>query len=315
MAYAQKQVTVLQAEAELAQAQARLVREEKELERTTTLTKQGVQTPQDLETAQAREQAAKAEFESRQAQLTNARLSSEANIEQASAAVEIAKADIFQASLNLSYCTMTAPFDGLIGMVQVDVGNLVGRGEPTLLTTVSALDPIRVFLGISEADYLRLASDRKKSGASPEFEMVLADDSVYPYKGKFLMAERAVDLKTGTLSLVAEFPNPGNLLRPGQFARVRTAVEQVKDALLVPQRAVIEQQSAKVVYVVGPDNKVEFRTVTLGDRYEDKFIVTEGLKPGERVIVEGQLKARPGFPVTPTDRPITEEKSLDSKGL
>jgi membrane fusion protein (multidrug efflux system) len=314
LAYAQKQVTVLQAEAELTQAKARLVREEKELERTTSLTKQGVQTPQDLETAQAREQAARAEFESREAQLTNAKLSSEANIEQASAAVEIARAEITQASLNLSYCTITAPFDGLIGMVQVDVGNLVGRGEPTLLATVSALDPIRVFLGISEADYLHLASRQKQSGASPEFEMVLGDDTLYPHKGKFLMADRAVDLKTGTFSLVAVFPNSDYLVRPGQFARVRTSVEQVENALLVPQRAIVEQQGAKAVYVVGQDNKVAFRTIEVSERYEDLFIVTEGVAAGEKVIVEGQLKVRPGSTVAPTDKPLTEEKTAGESG-
>ncbi|MCG3199185.1 MAG: Efflux pump periplasmic linker BepF [bacterium] len=308
LAYAQQQVSVRAAEAELLQAQARNVREQKELERTQALVKQGVQTPQDLDTAVARAEAASAEVETRRAQLTNAKLTEDANIKQASAAVVMAKADITQAELNLGYCTISAPFDGLIGLSQVDVGNLVGRGEPTLLATVSALDPIRVHTAVSESDYLQLARRRGAAQASPEFEMALGDGSLFPHKGKFLMAERAVDLKTGTLSVVAEFPNPGNFLRPGLFCRVRVAIDRVENAVLVPQRAVFEQQSAKVVYVVGPDNKVAFRTVVVGERHEDLYIVTEGLQPGEKVIVEGQLKVRPGAVVTPSDKPITQEK-------
>ncbi|KXK38110.1 MAG: Multidrug resistance protein MexA precursor [Candidatus Hinthialibacteria bacterium OLB16] len=314
LAFAQKQVTVLQAEAELAQARARLIREEKELERTTALTRQGVQTPQDLETATAREQSARAEAESREAQLTNARLSSEANIEQASAGVEIARANITQATLDLSYCTISAPFDGLIGLSQVDAGNLVGRGEPTLLATISALDPIRVYMGISEADYLNLARRAEAGRGTAEFEMILADGSIYPHKGRFIMADRAVDLKTGTLSIVAEFPNPGFFIRPGQFARMRVAVEQVENALLVPQKAVVEQQSAKTVYVVDAENKVAFKTITIGDRHEQFFIITGGLAAGEKVIVEGQMKVRPGMVVAPADKPLTEEKAGSGEG-
>ncbi len=313
LAYAQQQVSVRAAEAELAQAKARWVREEKELKRTTALVNQGVQTPQDLETATAREQSAKAETESREAQLVNARLTEDANIKQASAAVAIAKADLTQANLDLSYCTITSPFDGLIGLVQTDVGNLVGRGETTLLATVSALDPIRVFLGISEADYLDL-SRREKEKTPPDFEMILADDSIYPHKGRYLMSDRAVDLKTGTLSLVAEFPNPNNWLRPNQFARVRVAVDVVENAILVPQRAVFEQQSTKVLYVVGAENKIALRTVSVSDRYEDKYIVTEGVQAGEKVIIEGQIKVKPGVTVNLSDKPITQEPATAEKG-
>lgn len=315
LAFALQQVSVRAASAELVQAEARLTRERKELERTTELTRQGVQTQQDLDTAVAREGAAQAEVDSRRAQLTNAQLTEAASIKQASAAVAVAKSDVTQAELDLSYCTITSPFDGLIGLVQVDVGNLVGRGEPTLLATVSALDPIRVFVGISESDYLRMAARRQaNSGVERDFQMVLADGSVYPHKGRFVMADRAVDLRTGTLTLVLEFANPDQLVRPGQFARVRADVDTVENAILVPQRAVIQQQSAQVVYVVGQENKVEFRTVAVGERYGDQYIVTEGLSAGEKVIVEGQLKARPGVPVTPTDKPVTEEKKQGEAG-
>jgi membrane fusion protein (multidrug efflux system) len=315
LAYALKQVSVRAAEAELAQAKARFVREQKELERTTALTKQGVQTQQDLDTAVARQQAAQAETDTREAQLTNSRLTEDANIKQASAAVDVAKSDVVQASLNLGYCTITSPFDGLIGLVQVDVGNLVGRGEPTLLATVSTLDPIRVTMAMSESDYLRLAGRREEGATPPEFEMVLADGSVYPHKGKFLMADRAVDLRTGTLNFIADFPNPDNKIRPGQFARVRTTIEVIENAILAPQKAVFELQSSKVVYVVGPENKVALRTVQVAERYEDLYVVTEGLKPGEKVIVEGQLKAKPGSVVAPTDKPVSEEKPAgEAKG-
>ncbi len=314
LAYALQQVDVRAAEAEVAQAKARLVREDKELQRTTTLVNQGVQTPQDLETATARQQSTQAEMESREAQLVNAKLTEDADIKQASAAVAMAKADLTQANLNLGYCTISSPFDGLIGLVQTDVGNLVGRGDPTLLATVSALDPIRVFLGISESDYLDLSRRQEKTRKPAEFDLVLADGSVYPQKGRFLMADRAVDLKTGTLSLVAEFPNPGNLIRPNQFARVKVAVDEVENALLVPQRAVFEQQSAKVLYVVGAENKVALRTVTLSERFEDKYIVTEGVQVGEKVIVEGQIKVKPGVTVNPSDKPVTQEPAAAEKG-
>lgn len=314
LAFAQKQVTVIAAEAELNQAKARLVREEKELARTKALVSQGVQTPQDLETQTAREESARAETESREAQLVNARLTEDANIKLASAEVAVNKANLTQAELNLSYCTIAAPFDGLIGLVQVDVGNLVGRGETTLLATVSSLDPIRVYIGISESDYLNLSRRREKTNTPSDFEMVLADGTTHPHKGRFLMADRAVDLKTGTLSLVAEFPNPGNLLRPGQFARVRVATELRENALLLPQRAVFEQQSARVVYVVGAENKVALRTVTLNERYEDKYIVTDGVQVGEKVIVEGQIKVKPGVTVIPSDKPVTQEPTAAEKG-
>jgi membrane fusion protein, multidrug efflux system len=314
LAFAQKQVAVLSAEAEVNQAKARLVKEEKELTRTKALVSQGVQTPQDLETQTAREESARAETESREAQLVNAKLTEDANIKLASAEVAVAKSDLIQAELKLSYCTIASPFDGLIGLVQVDVGNLVGRGETTLLATVSSLDPIRVYIGISESDYLDLSRRREKTNTPPDFEMVLADGTTHPHKGRFLMADRAVDLKTGTLSLIAEFPNPGNLLRPGQFARVKVATELRDNALLVPQRAVFEQQSARVLYVVGADNKVALRTVTLNERYEDKYIVTDGVQAGEKVIVEGQIKVKPGVTVNPSDKPVSQEPAADGKG-
>jgi membrane fusion protein (multidrug efflux system) len=219
------------------------------------------------------------------------------------------EASVKNAELNLSYCTITAPIDGMIGQRLVSVGNLVGRGEPTLLATLSALDPLRVSFGLSEAEYLKLTRRMGKSANSPvPIDLILADGTVFPHKGKVTFAERAVDEKTGTLTVVAEFRNPEGIIRPGQFARVRGAIDTVPNATLIPQLAVMEEQSARTVYVVESDNKVALRTVVLGDRYENLVIVTEGVKPGERVITEGVQKVRAGMVVTPTEKTSAGEK-------
>jgi membrane fusion protein, multidrug efflux system len=152
-----------------------------------------------------------------------------------------------------------------------------------------------------------------KLNRGSELELILADGSVFPHKGKIIIADRAVDLKTGTLSLVAEFLNPDAVIRPGQFGRVRLAATVAENALLVPQKAVTEIQSTKVVLVVGSDNKVAMRSVTLGDRVGSDYIITDGVKAGERVIVEGLQKARPGITVSPTEQPVTSESTTASK--
>jgi len=164
-------------------------------------------------------------------------------------------------------------------------------------------------VSISEREYLqysRMRAEGKLRGGSG-LELILADGSVYPDKGRIIIADRAVDLKTGTFSLVAEFPNPRALLRPGQFGRVRLAASTVQNALLVPQKAVTQMQSANVVYIVDQNNKVVLRTVTLGERVGQDYIVTEGVKPGERVIVEGIQKARPGTVVNAAEKPVSSE--------
>ncbi len=226
-----------------------------------------------------------------------------ANLLAAKAAVEAARSQVAEAELNLSYTTIRSPITGLIGKRLVTPGNLVGKGEPTLLDTVSSIDPIRVNATISEADYLRFFSQHKRSGkatASGPLELILADGSVYPQKGKLVIVDRAVDQKTGTLTIAAEFPNPEGLLRPGQFGRVRAVVEMAKDALLVPKRAVQEIQGMQTVLVVGADDMVALRTIQPGETVGDLLIVRDGLKPGERVIVDGIQKARPGSKVNPT---------------
>jgi membrane fusion protein (multidrug efflux system) len=226
-----------------------------------------------------------------------------ANLLAAKAAVEAAQSQVAEAELNLSYTTIRSPITGLIGKRLVAPGNLVGKGEATLLDTVSSIDPIRVNTTISEAEYLRFFSQQKRSGnagSGGPLELILADGSVYPHQGKLVIVDRAVDPKTGTLNFAAEFPNPQGLLRPGQFGRVRAVVEMAKDAILIPKRAVQEIQGMKTVLVVGADDMVALRTIQPGETVGELLIVREGLKPGERVIVDGVQKARPGSKVNPS---------------
>jgi membrane fusion protein (multidrug efflux system) len=265
---------------------------------------------QDYDDALAAQQAANADVVGRKAALNTAKVNQTAAIEQAQAAVEAANANIREAELDIEYCTITTPIPGISGVRKVAPGNLVGNGEATLLTTVSNVNPMRVYISISESDYLkyqRLKSEGKLRNGVSDLELILADGSVFPEKGRIIIADRAIDLKTGTFNLVAEFRNPNALLRPGQFGRVRLAATVAENALLVPQKAVTEIQSAQVVYVVGNDNMVALRTVTLGDRVGPDYIITDGLKGDERIIVEGIQKARPGTKVNPTEQAMTSE--------
>jgi membrane fusion protein (multidrug efflux system) len=264
---------------------------------------------QDYDNATAEQQAAKADVEGRISAVNTTKVNQTAQIAQAQAAIAAADAAIRQAQLNMEYCTVTTPIDGIAGTRQVAPGNLVGQGEATLLTTVSNVNPMRVYISISEADYLMYqrmkAAGKLRQGS--ELELIMADGSVFPQKGRIIIADRAVDLKTGTLSLVSEFPNPNAIMRPGQFGRVRLAATVAENALLVPQKAVTEIQSTKVVLVVGAGNKVALRSVTLGDRVGQDYIITDGVKAGEKIIVEGLQKARPGAVVNPTEQPATAE--------
>jgi len=264
---------------------------------------------QDLDTAQAAEKVAAAAVEGAEAGLKDTQLAQRTQIQLADAAIQSAKAAVTQADLNLGYTTVKAPITGIVGKVQVDRGNLVGKAEPTLLATVSAVDPIYVDAGIAEADYLRLAprirlDDRGRAqGGRADLDLYLADDTLFPHKGRVVFVDRALDSKSGTMSVRAEFPNPSRTLRPGQFARVRAVVEDRADAVLVPALAVQEQQGAKTVLVVDAADKVVLRPVTVSDRVGDLYIVTSGLKAGERVVVDGVQKVRPGLQVKPELKP------------
>ncbi len=218
------------------------------------------------------------------------------------ALVDAGRAAVDKATLDLGYTTITSPLDGIVGITEVKAGNLVGSGESTLLTTVSKVDPIIFRGGISEADYLNLARNVEASKASREgsaitAQLFLADGSTYPYPGSLDAVERAVDPTTGTLAVQLSFPNPERLLRPGQYGRVRFASEIRRDALLVLQRAVQELQDRHNVVVVDADNKVSVRSVKVGPRVDDLWVIDEGLKPGERVVVEGLQRLRDGMTV------------------
>lgn len=218
------------------------------------------------------------------------------------AQVDAGRAAVDKAELDLGYATITSPIDGIVGITEVKAGNLVGSGESTLLTTVSKVDPIIFRGGISEADYLNLARNVEASNASREgsaitAQLFLADGSIYPYPGSLDAVERAVDPTTGTLAVQMSFPNPERLLRPGQYGRVRFASQIRRDALLVLQRAVQELQDRHNVVVVNADNKVSVRSVKVGPRVDDLWVIDEGLKPGERVVVEGLQRLRDGMTV------------------
>lgn len=237
-----------------------------------------------------------------------------ANLLSARAGVAAAGANVDAAKLDLGYTTIRSPIAGLIGKRLVAPGNLVGKNEPTLLDTVSSIDPIRVNATISEAEYLRFFARHKGSGTdSGPLDLILVDGRVFPYKGKLVIVDRAVDETTGTLNFVAEFPNPEGLLRPGQFGRVRAVVETVRDAVVVPKRAVLEIQGMQALFVVGADNKVELRTIQPGETAGDLLIVRDGLKPGERVIVDGTQKARAGAMVNPTTAATPAAASAGAK--
>ena len=264
---------------------------------------------QDLDTAVAQEKVAAAGVDAAAANLKDTELAQRTQVQLGQAAVQAARAAVVQAELNFGYTTVRSPIDGIVGKVQVDRGNLVGKNEPTLLATVSAVDPIYVDFPIAEADFLRYAPRIRLDPASgapdgrPWFDLMLADGSTFPHKGRAKFVDRAVDAKTGTISVRAAFPNPDRILRPGQFARVRGVIDERVNAVLVPQRAVQEQQGARAVLVVDAAGKVGLKQVTLDERVEDSYIVTAGVVPGDRVIVDGVQKVRPGMQVKAELRP------------
>lgn len=229
----------------------------------------------------------------------------QAQAQQAQANVAAAQAQVHQAQLNLNYTTISAPHTGWIGAAQVKIGSLVQAGS-TLLDTLYTIDPIYVTFSISEAEYLEY---RKRTGdrpvKSPPIQLVLADGSTYPHTGTINMAAPTVNSTTGTLTLRAQFPNPEALLKPGLFVQVRLVSQEVPNALLVPQTAIQQLQGTELVYVVGPDNKVQAHTVQTGGVAGNLQIVTSGVSAGQNVIVEGVQKVRPGMTVKPETQPAT----------
>ncbi len=290
---------VVQAQAQLAQAQANQVRTQLDVDRYEPLAKQQAITQQDLDNATQNNISARAQVEAAKARVETAK----AQIEASRAAVQAAGAAVEAARVNLGFTRLTSPIDGIAGQAQVQVGNLVSpAGGP--ITTVSTLEPIKANFTVSEQEYLNFTRHTPGEMKRLQLELILADGTVYPHKGKFLFADRQVNQATGAILLIGSFPNPGNILRPGQYGRVRAVVATRENALLVPQRAVTELQGNYQVAVVNPDRKVSIENVKVGDRVGSLWMINEGLKPGQQVVAEGIMKVRPGLEVTP--QPFTE---------
>jgi membrane fusion protein (multidrug efflux system) len=296
LAYARQQVSLLQAQANLGVAQANLLKAQQDYDRLKPLVEQDAAAKQDLDTATAALRASEANVRANQANVDQAQIQTTTQIQSTEGKVDAQHGLLATANLNLQYGTIQAPIDGLVGDTLVPVGGLVTPAAAMPLTTIVPLDPIWVRFKISESQYL--AYKRRLHDQMP-LELLLADESTFPQRGQILNTLNQVDQKTGTLELQASFPNPQHTLLPGQFGRVRFQTEDRKGAILVPQRAVQQIQSIQSVYVVGADNKAQSRPITTGDRSGESWIVTKGLEPGDRVVVEGQLRIRPGMLVRP----------------
>jgi membrane fusion protein (multidrug efflux system) len=220
------------------------------------------------------------------------------------AKVAALQAAVETAQLNLGFTKITAPVNGIAGLAKAQIGDLVGPGATTTLTTVSQIDPIRLYFPLSEKDYREYANRLKEVMQTPEskrkesIELVFADGTVYPRKGRFGFVDRQVDPTTGTILIAANFPNPDHTLRPGQFAKARAVIDEIQGALLVPERAPVDLQGSYQIGVLGEGNKAEIRPIKIGPRFKGQVVVTEGLNEGDKVIVEGVQKVRPGMVVT-----------------
>lgn len=224
-----------------------------------------------------------------------------AAVEVGKAGVESAKARVESAQLDLGYCDIKATVTGLIGAKQVSIGELVGKGEPTLMTTISTLDPIWFYCNVSEVDYLQAQEKGKLTGNKVEnvpLTLILSNGKEHGDPGKFVFIDRAVDVKTGTLRVRAEFPNKDKLLRPGMFARVRVDIGKRPNTITVPERAIVDLQGKTFVWRIAGDGKASQQAVALGEQAGPRIVINEGLKAGDRIIVEGVHKVREGMQVT-----------------
>ncbi len=217
--------------------------------------------------------------------------------QQAQAAVDTGEAQVKSAALDLSYTEVTAPVAGVIGAKQVDVGSLVGKGQPTVMAVISPMDPIWVNFEMSEVTYLNNAARFREAPGATDFSLILANGKLHPHPGRLAFVDRMVNASTGTLRLRVEFPNPEKIIRPGQFCRIRVLARTLPGALLIPQRAVQELQGLHNVFTVGPEGKAAYKRVKLGHRIGSLWVVESGLGAEDQVIVEGLLKARDGAPV------------------
>jgi membrane fusion protein (multidrug efflux system) len=293
------EAALAQAKADQANAQARFEKSRNDVNRYTPLVAKQAVSQQELDNARASLNATQAE-------------------------VEAAKAAVEKATLDLSYTRVSTPISGLVGTTRVKPGNLVGRGESTLLTTISQIDPILFKVGVSEAEYLRFvkratasasaSGERRRTGDAPVAEgiqLVLADGTQYSHTGRLTTVDRAVDPTTGTLGLEITYANPDQLLRPGQFGRVRLLLENKAGALLVQQRAVQELQNLYSVAIVD-SGKVSFRNVKVGPKVDSLWVIEEGVKPGEKVVVEGLQRIQEGMTVVAKPAPAPAAPGVES---
>jgi membrane fusion protein (multidrug efflux system) len=269
-----------QAKGDLARAEAAYMTAKAELARIKPLAAKNAVSQRDLDDATGRD------------------LGTKASVEAAKASVAAAAANLEKARLDLGFTRITSPVDGIAGIAKTQLGNLVSPNSQQELTTVSSVNPIKSYINVSEREYLAVRESTKNPENIP-LQITLADGSVYPHKGKLALSDRQIDPTTGTLKIGTLFPNPDNILRPGGYSLVRATMGIRKGAILIPQRAVSDVQGKLMVAVVGSDNKVDIRQVKVGERIGSDWIITEGLKPGETVVVEGTQKARPGAIVNP----------------
>jgi RND family efflux transporter MFP subunit len=283
---AQAQAQLIQDQAQLATAEANQLKSQLDVEKYGPLARVDAVSKQDFDNATQTDLANKAQVQVARAAIAAAK-----------AQIQAGQAQVETASINLGFTRIVAPIDGIIGIAQAQVGDLVSTSSGPL-TTVSTLDPIRDYFTVSEQEYLAL--QKRFSGSEKDqwkLQLTLADGTTYPQEGQFYFADRQVNPNTGAIQLAALFPNPGNVLRPGQYGKVRAVTRVQQNALLIPQAAVNEQQGGYLVAVVDKDNRVSIRPVQVGERAGTMWVIDGGLKLGDRVVVEGQQNLRPGMTV------------------
>jgi len=278
----QARAAVEQAEGNLALAHAALGQAEIDVRRYTPLVAKKAVSQAELDKALSSESAAKAGVDAHQAAVDNAKL-------------------------NLGWTTVTSPISGIAGISKVQVGDLMT--PTTTMTTISSVNPIYVDVNVAEQDYLRFVREKTGRSAGQNLQLILGDGTVYAHRGRALFVNREVDSRTGTIQVRGEFPNPGNVLRPGQYARIRAVTELRKSAILIPQQAVSELQGVYQIGVVGADNKVTIKTVKLGPQFGDMWVVESGLEAGENVVVDGLQRIKTGMTVAPAPFKNTQTAS------
>jgi membrane fusion protein (multidrug efflux system) len=300
----QSQSQVTQTQAVINQAKAQLAKIEQDIKRDTPLAQAKAIAQSKLDDDTQARSAAEAAVSAAEAQSASA----QSGVVAVQSAVQAAKAAVDQAELNLSYTKITSLVDGVAGIAKAQIGDLVTT--TTVLTSVSQLDPIKVYFPISEQDYLRAQKIKPGAASATPLDgipltLVLADGSIYPRTGKVLWVDRQIDTGTGTIRVVSEFPNPGNILRPGEYGKVRATTESRRNALLVPQSGVVELQGNYQVAVVTGGNKVEIHPIKVDVPFEGNWIVREGINAGDRVVVGGMQYAQPGVTVNPVSAGAT----------